>query len=121
MYIRAESPQLQFPSSLIVCGSHEKSAPESQMPISNLVRSGDAIKSSESRVRSTKIPLGVGDMITMPKTKQSPRITLQSLPTELLTEIVTLLEPVDRASLAFTSSWFHGLFGNTTKLNGFDS
>ncbi|KAI1039670.1 hypothetical protein LB505_008393 [Fusarium chuoi] len=106
---------------LIICRSHEKSAPESQMPIPNLVRSSDAPKSSESRVRSTKIPLGVDDMITMPKIKQSPQITLQSLPTELLTEIVTLLEPVDRASLAFTSSWLHGLFGNTTKLNGFDS
>ncbi|KAG4273435.1 hypothetical protein FPRO04_09799 [Fusarium proliferatum] len=106
---------------LIVCRSHEKSAPESQMPIPNLVRSDDAPKSSKSRVRSTKIPFGVDDMIIMSRTKQSPQITLQSLPTELQTEIVTLLEPVDRASLAFTSSWLHGLFGNTTKLNGFDS
>ncbi|KAF4439049.1 hypothetical protein FACUT_4403 [Fusarium acutatum] len=56
----------------------------------------------------------------MPRTKQSSQTTLQRLPTELLTEIATLLAPIDRASLAFTSSWLHQLFSNATKLNEFD-
>ncbi|KAF4498108.1 hypothetical protein FAGAP_5700 [Fusarium agapanthi] len=105
--------------------SHEKSPPESQMPRPKPARSSDVPESRKSRDRSVKEPVGVIDRIIIPRKKRprkkrSPQITLQNLPTELLTEITTLLAPIDRASLAFTSSWLHKLFSNTTKLNGYD-
>ncbi|KAF5552676.1 hypothetical protein FMEXI_2827 [Fusarium mexicanum] len=105
---------------LVARMSHEKSPPESQMPKPEPAGSSDGPKSSNSRDRSGKEPVGVIDKIIMPRIKRSPPITLQNLPTELLTQIVTLLAPVDRACLAFTSSWLHKLFSNTTKLNGLD-
>ncbi|KAF5241365.1 hypothetical protein FANTH_9170 [Fusarium anthophilum] len=105
---------------LLASKSHETSPPKSQIPRPKPAGSSDIPESTNSRDRSGKEPVGVIDMIIMPRKKRSPPISLQSLPTELLTQIVTLLAPVDRASLAFTSSWLHKLFSNTTKLNGYD-
>ncbi|KAF5978843.1 hypothetical protein FCOIX_5646 [Fusarium coicis] len=45
---------------------------------------------------------------------------LKTLPTELVVKIATPLHPIDRASLAFTSSWLHRIIGNALKLNQFD-
>ncbi|KAF5549098.1 hypothetical protein FMEXI_4440 [Fusarium mexicanum] len=47
-------------------------------------------------------------------------IGLETLPIELVIKIATALHPVDRASLAFTSSWLHSIIGNALKLNQFD-
>ncbi|KAF5649024.1 hypothetical protein F52700_844 [Fusarium sp. NRRL 52700] len=112
-------------------GLHEESAPESQMTIPRKVESDEVPESNKSRVRGRKEPVAVIDMIILPRRKQpkkkkprkkrSPPATLQSLPTEILTEIATFLAPIDRASLAFTSSWLHKLFGNATKLSKLDS
>ncbi|WKT52380.1 hypothetical protein QSH57_002894 [Fusarium oxysporum f. sp. vasinfectum] len=106
--------------SLTVRKPHGKSIPPSQMLIPKPVQSGHGSESGKKRVRPAHIPVAVIDIIIMTKPKSSPLKTLQSLPTELLIQIATLLAPIDRASLAFTSSWLHGLFGNATKLNGFD-
>ncbi|EGU78053.1 hypothetical protein FOPG_09248 [Fusarium oxysporum f. sp. conglutinans race 2 54008] len=106
--------------SLTVRKPHGKSIPPSQMLIPKPVQSGHGSESSKKRVRPAHIPVAVIDIIIMTKPNSSPLKTLQSLPTELLIQIATLLAPIDRASLAFTSSWLHGLFGNATKLNGFD-
>ncbi|KAF5606431.1 uncharacterized protein FSUBG_6039 [Fusarium subglutinans] len=105
---------------LLARKTHETSLPESQIPRPKPAGSSDVPERSNSRDSSGKEPVGVGDMIIIPRKKRSPPISLQSLPIELLTQIVTLLAPVDRASLAFTSSWLHKLFSNTTKLNGYD-
>ncbi|QGI71330.1 hypothetical protein CEK26_003667 [Fusarium fujikuroi] len=51
---------------------------------------------------------------------QPSDIGLKTLPTELVVKIATALHPVDRASLAFTSSWLHRIIGNALKLNRFD-
>jgi hypothetical protein len=64
--------------------------------------------------------VAVVHMISKPKSKSTPLKTLQSLPTELLIKVATLLAPIDRASLAFTSSWLHSIFGNALKLNQLD-
>ncbi|KAF5598229.1 hypothetical protein FPCIR_3251 [Fusarium pseudocircinatum] len=85
---------------------HENPASGSHMLIPKTVQNIDVLKKP---FPSTKKPVA-----------RSPPLTLQSLSTELLTEIVTLLAPIDRASVAFTSRWLHNLFRNATKLNGFD-
>ncbi|KAG4291612.1 hypothetical protein FPRO06_13833 [Fusarium proliferatum] len=51
---------------------------------------------------------------------QPSDIGLKTLPTELVVKIATALYPIDRASLAFTSSWLHRIIGNALKLNRFD-
>ncbi|KAF5710338.1 hypothetical protein FMUND_9540 [Fusarium mundagurra] len=102
---------------LTVRRPREKPAPESHMLISKQVKSSDVPKSNNRRFRLAKKLFRFTDRNTK---KQSPRITLRSLPAELLTQIATLLAPIDRASLAFTSRWLHNLFSNATKLNGFD-
>ncbi|KAF5597693.1 hypothetical protein FPANT_4009 [Fusarium pseudoanthophilum] len=51
---------------------------------------------------------------------QPSDIGLKTLPTELVIKIATALHPIDRASLAFTSSWLHRIIGNALKLNQFD-
>ncbi|RBR15751.1 hypothetical protein FVER53590_25929 [Fusarium verticillioides] len=51
---------------------------------------------------------------------QPSDIGLKTLPTELVVKIATALHPIDRASLAFTSSWLHRIIGNALKLNQFD-
>ncbi|KAF5654304.1 hypothetical protein FCIRC_13983 [Fusarium circinatum] len=51
---------------------------------------------------------------------QPSNIGLKTLPIELVSRIATALHPVDRASLAFTSSWLHSIIGNALKLNQFD-
>ncbi|KAF5582655.1 hypothetical protein FPCIR_9406 [Fusarium pseudocircinatum] len=52
--------------------------------------------------------------------EQPSEIGLKTLPTELLIKIATALHPINRASLAFTSSWLHSIIGNALKLNQFD-
>ncbi|KAF4953774.1 hypothetical protein FGADI_5767 [Fusarium gaditjirri] len=91
----------------------------SQILTPNPAQSADDSAGSKKRIRPAKISI-VTDMIIKPKRKPSPMKTLRSLPTELLIQIATLLAPIDRASLAFTSSWLHGIFGNATKLNQYD-
>lgn len=51
---------------------------------------------------------------------QPSDIGLKTLPTELVVKIATALHPIDRASLAFTSSWLHRIIGNALELNQFD-
>ncbi|KAF5637165.1 hypothetical protein F52700_4902 [Fusarium sp. NRRL 52700] len=51
---------------------------------------------------------------------QPLNIGLKNLPIELVVKIATALLPIDRASLAFTSSWLHSIIGNALKLNQFD-
>ncbi|KAF5557908.1 hypothetical protein FNAPI_5281 [Fusarium napiforme] len=94
---------------LTVRQKHANPASKSHMLIPTRVNNIGVLEKAKRRLLPRKKPAA-----------WSPPITLQSLPPELLTLIASLLAPIDRASLAFTSYWLHNLFKNATTLNGFD-